>query len=229
MRQPSAAEVAARRADVQSPGDAIGRHDRIRLPTPATGRYVRMLGVERRSFHNPAPAPATARFGHSLYEFQVWGTGGSASAARPALPADQDGSHRTVFQDDFDGTALDRGKGRVVKTGGTVGVVNGESRAYVDSPDAIAVGGGTLKLRARHRKGCAACGWRSTGSRSSRRADGRDRPYPPRAARRPPPSRTGRPAAPAPQPSSAAMTTSTGTDAMVDSRMDSRARFSAIR
>lgn len=150
--QPSSAEVSARRADVRSPGDAVGLHDRIRLSAPATGRYVRMLGVERRSFHNPAPA--TAQFGYSLYEFQVWGTGGSAAAAYPALPGEQGGSYRTVFQDDFDGTALDRGKWRVVTTGSTMGVVNGESQAYVDSPETIAVNGGTLKLKANHCKGC---------------------------------------------------------------------------
>jgi len=79
VHHPSAAEVAARRANVKFPGEAVCLYDSVRLLQPATGRYVRMLGKERRSFHNPAPA--TARFGYSLYEFQVWDTGGSATEA----------------------------------------------------------------------------------------------------------------------------------------------------
>ncbi|MFI6345820.1 discoidin domain-containing protein [Streptomyces sp. NPDC050560] len=150
--QPSATDVEQRRANVQSPGDATGLHDHIDLPSPATGRYVRMLGVERRSFYNPAPA--TAQFGYSLYEFQVWGTGGDGGAAYPALPSGQGGDYRTVFQDDFDGAALDRGKWRAVTTGATMDPVNGESQAYVDSPDTIAVGDGTLKLKGGYCKGC---------------------------------------------------------------------------
>jgi beta-glucanase (GH16 family) len=152
VHQPTAAEVAARRADVTSPGEARGRHDAIRLSTPVTARYVRMLGVERRSFHNPAPY--TAQFGYSLYEFQVWGTGGSASAAYPPLPQDPTGAWRTTFLDDFDGTTLDRNRWRVVTTGSTMGSVNGESQAYVDSPAAIQVADGTLRLRAAYCNDC---------------------------------------------------------------------------
>ncbi|MFE7626979.1 MULTISPECIES: discoidin domain-containing protein [unclassified Streptomyces] len=150
--QPSADEVAARRADVQAPGDAAGRHDTITLPTPATGRYVRMLGVERRSFYNPAPS--TAQFGYSLYEFQVWGTGGSADAAYPALPKDPGGAYSTTFFDDFDGSGLDRSKWRVVRTGTEMGPVNGESQAYVDSPDNIRTENGSLVLESKYCKGC---------------------------------------------------------------------------
>ncbi|RKN46720.1 discoidin domain-containing protein [Streptomyces hoynatensis] len=150
--QPTASEVAARRADVRSPGEASGLHDTVRLSAPATGRYVRMLGVERRSFYNPAPA--TAQFGYSLYEFQVWGTGGSDAAAYPALPQDSGAAYRTTFLDEFDGTALNRDRWRVVTTGSTMGTVNGESQAYVDSPQNIAVADGTLRLRANY---CARC------------------------------------------------------------------------
>ncbi|MEE1741266.1 discoidin domain-containing protein [Streptomyces sp. BE147] len=152
VHRPSAAEVAARRADVTSPGDAVGRHDTITLPTPATGRYVRMLGRERRSFLNPAPS--TAQFGYSLYEFQVWGTGGSADAAYPALPVDPGGAYSTTFFDDFTGSGLDRSKWRVVRTGTEMGPVNGESQAYVDSPDTIRTENGALVLEPKYCKGC---------------------------------------------------------------------------
>lgn len=47
---------------MKSPADAVSRHDSVTLPQPATGRYVWMLGKERRSFYNPAPA--TAQFGY---------------------------------------------------------------------------------------------------------------------------------------------------------------------
>ncbi|MFJ2650558.1 discoidin domain-containing protein [Streptomyces sp. NPDC087420] len=150
--RPSAADIAARRADVKSPGDAVGRRDTINLPTPATGRYVRMLGKERRSFYNPAPA--TAQFGYSLYEFQVWGTGGSANAAYPALPKNSTGAYRTTFFDDFTGSGLDRNKWRVVRTGQEMGSVNGESQAYVDSANNIRTENGTLVLESKYCKGC---------------------------------------------------------------------------
>ncbi|WP_326591353.1 discoidin domain-containing protein [Streptomyces brevispora] len=150
--QPSAADVAARRADVKAPGEAAGRHDTVTLPTPATGRYIRMLGVERRSFYNPAPA--TAQFGYSLYEFQVWGTGGSANATYPALPKDPGGTYRTTFFDDFTGSGLDRSKWRVVRTGTEMGPVNGESQAYVDSTNNIRTENGSLVLNAKYCKGC---------------------------------------------------------------------------
>ncbi|MFB4421740.1 discoidin domain-containing protein [Streptomyces sp. QL37] len=152
VHRPSAAEVAARRADVKSPGDAVGRHDTITLATPATARYVRMLGKERRSFFNPAPS--TAQFGYSLYEFQVWGTGGSAAAAYPALPENPGGAYTTKFFDDFTGSGLDRSKWRVVRTGTEMGPVNGESQAYVDSPANIRTENGSLVLESKYCKGC---------------------------------------------------------------------------
>ncbi|OON77288.1 discoidin domain-containing protein [Streptomyces tsukubensis] len=154
--RPSDSETAARRADVKSPAEAVGRHDNVKLPTPATGRYVRMLGKERRSFFNPAPA--TAQFGYSLYEMQVWGTGGSAAAAYPALPKSPGGTYRTTFFDDFTGAGLDRSKWRVVRTGTEMNPVNGESQAYVDSPANISTSGGALQLKAKYCKGCTRAG-----------------------------------------------------------------------
>ncbi|WP_066949428.1 discoidin domain-containing protein [Streptomyces lushanensis] len=152
VHRPSAAEVAARRADVKAPGEAAGRRDTITLSTPATARYVRMLGKERRSFYNPAPS--TAQFGYSLYEFQVWGTGGSAAAAYPALPKNSGAAYRTTFFDDFTGSGLDRNKWRVVRTGTEMGSVNGESQAYVDSPNNIRTENGSLVLESKYCKGC---------------------------------------------------------------------------
>ncbi|WP_431032118.1 discoidin domain-containing protein [Streptomyces sp. P6-2-1] len=154
--QPSADEVAARRADIGTPGQSAGKHDTVQLPEPATGRYVRMLGKERRSFYNPAPA--TAQFGYSLYEFQVWGTGGSDEAAYPALPGEQGGDYRTTFFDDFDGDGLDRSKWRVVRTGTEMDPVNGESQAYVDSPDTLSTQDGVLQLKAKYCEGCTEAG-----------------------------------------------------------------------
>ncbi|MEV1007362.1 discoidin domain-containing protein [Streptomyces sp. NPDC049881] len=150
--QPSASQVAARRANIQGPGEAAGIRDTITLSTPANARYIRMLGVERRSFYNPAPY--TAQFGYSLYEFQVWGTGGNGNVQYAPLPAESNGTYRTTFSEDFNGTSLDRGKWRVVTTGSTMGSVNGESQAYVDSPQNIQVADGTLRLRANH---CVRC------------------------------------------------------------------------
>ncbi|MFL1378147.1 MULTISPECIES: discoidin domain-containing protein [unclassified Nocardiopsis] len=147
VHRPSPAEVEARRADVGTPGQAVGVHDEIVLDTPATGRYVRVQGLERRSFHNPAPH--LAQFGYSLYEIEVWGTGGGA-AAYPELPADPGGEYSTVFFDDFDGTELNRDNWRVVTTGETMGTVNGESQAYIDSPDTIRVENGSLVLHGNH-------------------------------------------------------------------------------
>ncbi|MGW2396135.1 discoidin domain-containing protein [Kitasatospora sp. NPDC001664] len=148
VHQPTAAEVAARDADIGTPGSSAGIHDRITLPAAVTGRYVRMLGVKRRRFYSPAPY--TAQFGYSLYEFQVWGTGGSAAAEYPVQPGERAGTYRTVLFDDFEGTALDRGRWRVVVTGSTMGSVNGESQAYVDDPGVLRVSGGQLLITPRY-------------------------------------------------------------------------------
>lgn len=156
VHRPSAQEIGQRRADVKPPGEAAGIHDTITLGSPATGRYVRILGKERRSFHNPAPQ--TAQFGYSLYEVQVWGTGGSDRAAYPALPGEQGGTYRTTFFDDFTGAGLDRSKWRVVRTGQEMGSVNGEAQAYADSPDNIRTENGVLELEARYCKGCTQAG-----------------------------------------------------------------------
>ena len=57
---------------------------------------------------------------------------------------------RTLFTDDFSGDSLDRAKWNVIVTGRTV---NDEQQAYIDSADVLSVGGGTLTIRPRFRKG----------------------------------------------------------------------------
>ena len=57
---------------------------------------------------------------------------------------------KTLFADEFDGTALDRSKWNVIVTGRTV---NDEQQAYIDSADVLSVGGGQLTIRPHLRRG----------------------------------------------------------------------------
>src|SRR3954471_15285493 len=57
---------------------------------------------------------------------------------------------RTVFADEFSGTALDRSHWNVIVTGRTV---NDEQQAYVDSRDVLDVADGALVIRPRYRPG----------------------------------------------------------------------------
>ncbi len=57
---------------------------------------------------------------------------------------------RTLFEDDFNGAALDRSKWNVIVTGRTV---NNEQQAYIDSTDVLDVNGGVLAIRPRVRPG----------------------------------------------------------------------------
>lgn len=59
-------------------------------------------------------------------------------------------SARTVFADEFSGSALDRAHWNVIVTGRTV---NNEQQAYVDSPDVLSVKDGALVIRPRFRPG----------------------------------------------------------------------------
>src|SRR3954465_6278323 len=67
-----------------------------------------------------------------------------ALAPQPAAPP------RTLFADEFAGTALDRAKWNVIVTGRTV---NNEQQAYIDSPDVLSVSGGVLTIRPHYRPG----------------------------------------------------------------------------
>jgi beta-glucanase (GH16 family) len=59
-------------------------------------------------------------------------------------------SVRTLFEDEFSGSVLDRAKWNVIVTGRTV---NNEQQAYIDSTDVLELGGGTLTIRPRFRAG----------------------------------------------------------------------------
>jgi beta-glucanase (GH16 family) len=65
----------------------------------------------------------------------------------PAAPRT---AQRTIFADEFSGSAIDRSKWNVIVTGRTV---NNEQQAYVDSPDVLSVADGSLVIRPRYRKG----------------------------------------------------------------------------
>ncbi|RZS79025.1 F5/8 type C domain-containing protein [Motilibacter rhizosphaerae] len=102
-----------------------------------TGRYVRMFGTAR----------GTA-YGYSLWEFQVYGTGGSptappAPAPNVALPAT-----RLVFDDEFNGTAgttPDPAKWTPETGTGP----NGELEYYTNNKNATMDGTGDLVIEAR--------------------------------------------------------------------------------
>jgi hypothetical protein len=89
--------------DVFSTTTGNGAIDDIPLATPATGRYVRMLGIQRGTV-----------YGYSLFEFQVYGIPGStvnralgqpavASTTYPGLPASNttDGNLATRWSSNF--------------------------------------------------------------------------------------------------------------------------------
>ncbi|MFF5454434.1 discoidin domain-containing protein [Streptomyces sp. NPDC012950] len=115
------------------------------LTVSGTGRHVRLYGTER----------ATA-YGYSLWEFQVYGTGGAPNPA-PPLPPDPANPPRLVWSDEFDGTAgaePDPAKWRADPGTGQ----NGELQYYTDHDNASLDGTGHLVLEARKQatpgKGC---------------------------------------------------------------------------
>lgn len=68
-----------------------------------------------------------AQFGCSLYEFQVWGTGGSVAAAYPALPREQTGTCQNRVLRRLHGR-----EGRTRPGGGTYDFTSG--RSNIDDP-----------------------------------------------------------------------------------------------
>jgi hypothetical protein len=102
-----------------------------------TGRYVRMYGTARSN-----------GYGYSLYEFQVFGTGGNPTTP-PALPPNVTlPATRLVFSDEFNGAAgttpdaskwtADTGTGQ-----------NGELEYYTNNKNATMDGAGDLSIEAR--------------------------------------------------------------------------------
>jgi beta-glucanase (GH16 family) len=60
---------------------------------------------------------------------------------------------RTLFADEFSGSALDRTKWNVIVTGNGWRTVNNEQQAYIDSTDVLDVRGGVLTIHPRLRAG----------------------------------------------------------------------------
>jgi beta-glucanase (GH16 family) len=106
------------------------------LTVTGSGRYVRMYGTQR----------ATA-YGYSLWEFQVWGTGG-APITPPPLPADPRNPPALVWSDEFNGAAGARPD--AAKWNADVGTgQNGELEYYTNNTNAAMDGSGSLVLEAR--------------------------------------------------------------------------------
>jgi beta-glucanase (GH16 family) len=103
----------------------------------ASGRYVRMYGMARSN-----------GYGYSLWEFQVFGTGGAPSAP-PAPPAAVNfPATRLVFNDEFNGaanTTPDASKW-FAETGPGV---NNELQYYTNNNNARMDGAGSLVIEAR--------------------------------------------------------------------------------
>ncbi|RCG24013.1 licheninase [Sphaerisporangium album] len=106
------------------------------LTVNGTGRYVRMYGTQR----------GTA-YGYSLWEFQVWGTGG-APITPPPLPPDPRTPPQLVWSDEFNGAA--GSKPDAAKWTPEVGPgVNNELQYYTNNNNATMDGNGSLVMEAR--------------------------------------------------------------------------------
>ena len=114
-----------------------GRGFRETLTVNGTGRYLRVYGTARSS-----------AYGYSLWELQVYGTGGNVTAP-PAQPADPVfPAQRLVWSDEFNGAAgsrpdpakwtIDPGTGQ-----------NNEVQYYTDANNAAMDGNGSLVIEAR--------------------------------------------------------------------------------
>jgi beta-glucanase (GH16 family) len=118
-------------------GTATGRGLKETLTVNGTGRYVRMYGTAR----------GTA-YGYSLWEFEVFGTGGNPIPL-PAPPADVTfPATRLVFSDEFNGPAGALPEAASWKADAGVGP-NNELEYYTDNRNAAMDGAGNLVLEAR--------------------------------------------------------------------------------
>ncbi|MCR3754056.1 discoidin domain-containing protein [Lentzea californiensis] len=113
-----------------------GRGFKETLTVSGTGRYVRMYGTARSN-----------GYGYSLWEFQVYGTGG-APITPPPLPPNPSFPGRLVWGDEFNapaGTAPDASKWQPETGPG----VNNELQYYTNNNNARHDGNGNLVLQAR--------------------------------------------------------------------------------
>jgi beta-glucanase (GH16 family) len=116
---------------------ATGHGLKETLTVSGTGRYVRMYGTAR----------ATA-YGYSLWEFEVYGSGGDPIALPPP-PADVTfPATHLVFSDEFNGPVGTRPDAAKWKADGGVGP-NNELEYYTDNRNAAMDGAGNLVLEAR--------------------------------------------------------------------------------
>ncbi|MFG3266246.1 discoidin domain-containing protein [Streptomyces bobili] len=106
------------------------------LTVSGQGRYVRMYGTER-----------ATPYGYSLWEFQVYGTGGDPIPA-PPLPSDPANPPRLVWSDEFDGAANTRPDASKWRSDPGTGP-NNELEYYTDHRNAALDGAGHLVMEAR--------------------------------------------------------------------------------
>jgi beta-glucanase (GH16 family) len=106
------------------------------LSVSGSGRYVRMYGTQR-----------SGAYGYSLWEFQVYGTGGSPTTP-PAPPKDPANPPALVWSDEFDGGAGTRPDAARWRADTGTGQ-NGELEYYTDNANAALDGQGHLVMEAR--------------------------------------------------------------------------------
>ncbi|USQ85518.1 discoidin domain-containing protein [Streptomyces phaeoluteigriseus] len=106
------------------------------LTVSGNGRYVRMYGTER-----------ATPYGYSLWEFQVYGTGGDPIPA-PPLPSDPANPPRLVWSDEFDGAANTKPDASKWRSDPGTGP-NNELEYYTDHRNAALDGSGHLVMEAR--------------------------------------------------------------------------------
>ena len=114
---------------------AAGRGFRETLTVNGTGRYVRMYGTARSN-----------GYGYSLWEFQVYGTGGSPT--QPPAPAPAPNFTRLAWSDEFNGangSTPDPAKWKAEVGPG----VNNELQYYTNNNNARMDGAGNLVIQAR--------------------------------------------------------------------------------
>ena len=106
------------------------------LNITGTGRYVRMYGTQRNT-----------AYGYSLWEFQVYGTGGAPNTP-PTPPADPANPPQLIWADEFNGTAGT--KPDAAKWSADPGVgQNNELQVYTNNNNTQMDGQGNLVLEAR--------------------------------------------------------------------------------
>lgn len=115
----------------------------ITFSPPVSGRYVRMLGLQRRSFGG-------YQYGYSLYEFEVYGSGDDPNVTPTPTPTPPPGTPTLAWSDEFNGTGNINANGLNVDnwTFETDVCVNNEQQKYTTDTSNVRVVSGTLILEA---------------------------------------------------------------------------------